>query len=112
MSNHADIITCTVDDGLPVKVLGTTADFEGCECCGRTNLRTYVVIEHESGAARHYGTGCAATLMDYDTASMRDIAKQAEARRNPTPEMVKRAAARRAEQEQRARYMERLDRGR
>lgn len=58
------------------KILGTTADYKGCDCCGRENLKKYVVIRHADGDIGHYGTSCAATMLDADAA---DIAREAKA---------------------------------
>lgn len=65
------------------KVLGTTEDYDGCDCCGRANLKVYVVMEDlETGEICYFGTGCAAKLEKIPHADMRREAREAdEARR-------------------------------
>lgn len=68
------------------RVLGTTEDYNGCDCCGRENLKVYVVIDHGTHDG-HYGTTCAANLLAKPATEIRaearraDQAKRAEANR-------------------------------
>lgn len=43
-----------------MKILGINDDVTTCECCGRTNLKSTVVIEIDDEAVVHFGRDCAA----------------------------------------------------
>lgn len=60
-------------------VLGTTQDYSGCDCCGRENLKKYVVIRLEDGTVGHYGTSCAAVMLRVPAAEVTKAAKAADA---------------------------------
>ena len=60
------------------RIIGTTDEGGACDCCGRTNLKTYVVIAHEDGSIARYGTSCASVMLKVDTAEVRQAAKAAD----------------------------------
>ncbi len=41
------------------KALGTTDEITSCDCCGKSNLKSTVVIELDDGQIVHYGCVCA-----------------------------------------------------
>ena len=75
------------------QILGTTADYNGCDCCGRENLKKYVVISHEDGTIGHYGTSCAAIMINVDTADVRKEANAADKAKAAAAEKARRATA-------------------
>jgi hypothetical protein len=44
------------------QVLGTS-DYPICDCCGKTNLKRSIGLEHESGATYTVGVICASKLL-------------------------------------------------
>jgi hypothetical protein len=44
------------------KILGISDDVTGCDCCGKSNLKKTVALDHE-GAVVHYGVDCAARAL-------------------------------------------------
>ena len=85
----------TNTSGNAASVRGTTADYNGCDCCGRENLKKYVVIDID-GETLHLGTGCAAKLLTVDAATIKTAARVADTAARATATAA-RAAARRAE---------------
>jgi hypothetical protein len=74
------------------KVIGTTEDYAGCDCCGRMNLKVYVALEPvEGGPVVFFGTGCAAKAEKIPAAEIKAEAKAADAARREA-EMVERRA--------------------
>jgi hypothetical protein len=66
------------------EVLGTTDDWEGCDCCGRSGLKVYVVLRvvdesEDSGEVYRYGTGCAAKAEGIPAKTIRAEARDADA---------------------------------
>lgn len=74
------------------RILGTTEDYTGCDCCGRANLKVYVVIDHD-GEIRHYGTSCAAIMLKADAADIRKAAKAADKAAEAAAAAARREAA-------------------
>ena len=46
-----------------MKVLGVTDENVGCTCCGRIDLKRYVVIQDDDGEVATYGSTCATKIM-------------------------------------------------
>jgi len=44
------------------KVIGTS-DYPVCDCCGKTNLKRSIGLEHESGSTYIVGVICASKLL-------------------------------------------------
>lgn len=61
------------------RVLGTTDDAAGCDCCGRTNLKVYVAMSvHETGEVVYMGTTCAAKAERIPVKTIKDEIKAAD----------------------------------
>jgi hypothetical protein len=45
------------------RILGINDDESNCCCCGRTDLKRVVWIEHDDGRVEWYGTTCASYIM-------------------------------------------------
>jgi hypothetical protein len=55
------------------KILGISDDVTVCGCCGKSNLKKTVALDHD-GAVVHYGTDCAArALLGKKTSGNRKI---------------------------------------
>lgn len=59
-------------------VVGTTDEWDACDCCGRTNLKRYVVMRDVDGEYFRFGTGCAARLEGIPAADVRREARSAD----------------------------------
>jgi hypothetical protein len=86
------------------RVFGTTDEGTGCECCGRPDLKVYVVMEDEAGSIGRYGTTCAAKLRRVPAATIRTEAKDADRTARRQREAVA-AAARREEADRFAAFL-------
>lgn len=77
------------------RVLGTTEDAPGCFCCGRTNLKVYVGMEHlETGETHFFGTTCAAKMEKVAVSVIRaEIAEVEVAERQAAAEARRQAEA-------------------
>lgn len=64
------------------KILGITEDRTECDCCGKTDLKRTVAIEHEDGRIGYYGTSCAAKILKWDAATVTKTARTAEKQRH------------------------------
>lgn len=76
-----------------VKVLGTTDDCTTCECCGRENLKSTVVLSIDGGDPVHYGCDCAAREIGRSAAEIRKAARRANSAREDQELVARRAAA-------------------
>lgn len=56
------------------KILGITDEVNTCECCGRTDLKSTVVLDLD-GAVAHFGSECAARRLG--RRRKQDVEKQA-----------------------------------
>jgi microcystin-dependent protein len=75
------------------KVLGTTDEGAGCEHCGRTNLKTYVVMEPvEGGQIVRFGTTCAAGAEKLTVKELKDEATAADKANREAAAAAKREA--------------------
>lgn len=62
------------------RILGTTDEWEQCDCCGKPNLKVYVVMEPaEGGEVLHLGTTCAAVMQGRPSIDIRREAREADA---------------------------------
>lgn len=62
-----------------VKFLGTTDEHDACDCCGRSNLKVYVVLMFEGACdAVFYGTSCAARALRMPAREVKASAKNAD----------------------------------
>jgi hypothetical protein len=81
------------------EVIGTTADYNACDCCGRSNLKRYVVLRvvdcnaHDSGDVVFYGTGCAATAEGIPAKTIKAEADAADQARRAAEEAARAAAS-------------------
>lgn len=78
------------------KTLGTTEDWDSCDCCGRANLKVYVVMENlEDGEVCRFGTGCAAKLEQVPATVIKAEGREADRARREAEraEQAKRQAA-------------------
>jgi hypothetical protein len=71
--------------------VGTTEEWDACDCCGRTNLTVYVVMRDEDGEFHRFGTGCAAKMEGVPAAAIRKEAKDADAAARAIAEAARRA---------------------
>ena len=63
-------------------VLGTTDSVTACDCCGRTGLKSTVVLLHiASDAVQHFGAACGAKAAGWATAQLVKAASMAQAER-------------------------------
>lgn len=76
------------------RVLGTTEDYSGCDCCGRTNLKVYVALEPtEGGPTVYFGTTCAAKAERLPAATIKAEARTADQERRAAEHAARMAAA-------------------
>lgn len=76
------------------ETVGCTDEADGCDCCGRMNLKRYIVMrEIATGEHRFFGTGCAAIMEGVTETVIRREVRDAEAAK---------AAAERAERNARS----------
>lgn len=73
--------------------VGITDEWDACDCCGRTNLKRYVVMRDADGEYHRFGTGCAARLEGIPAAEVRREARNAEAAARAEAEAARRARA-------------------
>lgn len=74
-------------------VVGTTDEWDACDCCGRTNLKRYVVMRDVDGEYFRFGTGCAARLEGIPAADVRREAASADEAARAEAEAARRARA-------------------
>lgn len=74
-------------------VVGTTEEWDACDCCGRTNLRRYVVMRDVDGEYFRFGTSCAARLEGVPAAEVRREARAADAQARAEAEAARRCRA-------------------
>jgi len=79
---------------------GTTDEVTSCDCCGRANLKSTVVLtDLDEGIERFFGVVCAAKMLKVTSAEVRANAKRATTRnkqrlgRNSKQSQTKEAAA-------------------
>lgn len=74
-------------------VVGTTDEWDACDCCGRTNLKRYVVMRDADGECFGFGTSCAARLEGVPAAEVRAEARTADEAARAEAEADRRARA-------------------
>ena len=89
-----DMETTTPETTRRWKVLGTTEDAAGCDCCGRTNLKVYVALEPiDGGEVVFMGTTCAAKAEKVTVKVIRDEVTAAEKARREAEAAIRKAQA-------------------
>lgn len=61
-----------------MEIIGTTDERSDCECCGRSDLRTVVVLRDAEGALYFYGTTCAARAHGWEPGDVAKAARRAD----------------------------------
>ena len=85
--------------GRRFEVVGTTDEHDGCDCCGRMNLKRYVVLKvvdcnaEDSGDFLYYGTGCAATAEGIPAKVIKAEADRADRAARAAAEAIRQAKA-------------------
>jgi hypothetical protein len=72
--------------GLAYRVLGTTDDVTECQCCGRADLKSTVMLgildaDGNVEEVTYFGSACGAKAAGWTTKFVRDAAKQADRER-------------------------------
>ncbi len=58
-----------------MKLLGITDENLGCACCGRIDLKRYVVIQDNDGEIATYGSDCATKVLGRKVSTQRSLPK-------------------------------------
>lgn len=74
------------------RFLGNTDEVDTCDCCGRTDLKSTVALEDEAGNVVHFGVVCAALATRTTAKDVRSAARKADEEKR-----AREAAARQAE---------------
>jgi hypothetical protein len=61
-----------------VRFLGNTDDVTTCECCGKPELKSTVVLSFDDGEPVHFGVVCAALAIGTDAKAVRFESRQAD----------------------------------
>lgn len=79
------------------RVLGTDDSVSTCDCCGRSDLKSTVALEDETGDVMHFGVVCAARATKRPTNDIRNDARTADKARRDAEQSARDVAHRMAD---------------
>lgn len=85
-------MTNTANTTARYRALGTTQDFDTCECCGRTGLKKVVALQTPEGDITYFGTACAAKATGWTTTEVTRAAKKADDEKRRAEDRARAAA--------------------